>query len=117
MLSGIASSLSGLSAAQTKLATSAHNVANANTDGFKKNRVLLEEASQGGVRATIEPVETSGPVAFKETTRGFGPVEQSNVDLGEAMVDLLITQRFFEANLGALETQHKTLGSVLDILE
>ena len=117
MLSGIASSLSGLTAAQTKLATSAHNVANANTDGFKKHRVLLEEASQGGVRATIEAPDTPGSMTFKDTTRGLVPVEQSNVDLGEAMVDLLITQRFFEANLGALETQHETLGSVLDILE
>ena len=54
MLSGLASSLSGLAAAQTKLATSAHNVANANTDGFKKHRVVLEEGSQGGVRATID---------------------------------------------------------------
>ena len=117
MLSGIASSLSGLMAAQTKLATSAHNVANANTDGFKKHRVVLEEASQGGVRATIEVPETSGPVVFKETTSGVNPVELSNVDLGEAMVDLLTTKRFFEANLGALEAQHQTLGSVLDILE
>ena len=56
-------------------------------------------------------------MVFKETASGVNPVELSNVDLGEAMVDLLTTQRFFEANLGALDIQNKTLGSLLDILE
>ena len=117
MISGISSSLSGIAAAQAKISTTAHNIANAHTDGFKKHRVVLEESSVGGVQAKVDQPDIPGPVALEETDQGLELIEQSNVDLGEAMVDLLIGQRFFEANLSALEVQHDTLGSVLDILE
>ena len=117
MISGISSSLSGIAAAQTKLSATAHNIANANTDGFKKHRVILEESSAGGVLPKTEQSNTPGPVIFEETDQGHEPIEQSNVDLGEEMVDLLMSQRFFEANVGALEAQNNTLGNLLDILE
>ena len=117
MISGIASSLTGISAAQAKLSATAHNIANAQTDEFKKHRVILEESSAGGVQVKIDQPDTPGPTVFEETDQGLMPIEQSNVDLGEAMVDLLIGRRFFEANVGALKVQDDTLGSLLDILE
>ena len=116
MISGLTSSLSGLSASQTKLNVTAHNVANANTDGFKKSRTILQESVPGGVQATIQQVNTPGPVAFKDTDQGLTPVEQSNVDLGDEMVDLLSNQRFFEVNLRAVDIQDQTLGTLLDII-
>ena len=118
MVSGIYSSLSGLAAAQTKITTAAHNTANANTDGFKKHRALHQEVQpQGGVTTTVEQVDTPGPVIFRETENGLTPVEQSNVDLGEEAVNLLVGKRLYEANVRALDIQNKTLGSVLDIIE
>lgn len=118
MVSGIYNSLSGLTAAQTRITTAAHNTANANTYGFKKHRALHQEVQpQGGVTTTIEQVDTPGPVVFRETENGLIVVEQSNVDLGEEAVNLLLGKRIFEANARALGIQIKTLGSVLDIIE
>ncbi len=118
MVSGIYNSLSGLTAAQTRITTAAHNTANANTYGFKKHRALHQEVQpQGGVTTTIEQVDTPGPVVFGETENGLIAVEQSNVDLGEEAVNLLLGKRIFEANARALGIQIKTLGSVLDIIE
>ena len=118
MISGIYSSLSGMAAAQTKITTAAHNTANANTDGFKKHRALHQDVQpQGGVTTTIEQVDTPGPVVYRETESGLIEVEQSNVDLGEEAVNLMLGKRIFEANVRALGIQTKTLGSLLDILE
>ncbi len=118
MISGIYSSLSGLAAAQTKINAVAHNTANANTDGFKKHRALHQEVQpQGGVMTTIEQVDIPGPVVFRETDNGLKQFEQSNVDLAEETVNLLLGKSLFEANLRALEVQNDTIGSVLDIVE
>ncbi len=117
MIAGIYSSLSGLAAAQTKITTAAHNTANANTDGFKKQRALHQEVQTQGVATTIEQVDTPGPVIFRETEKGLIEVEQSNVDLGEEAVNLLVGKRLYEANLKALDLQNQALGSVLDIVE
>ncbi len=117
MIAGIYSSLSGLAAAQTKITTAAHNTANANTDGFKKQRALHQEVQPQGVATTIEQVDTPGPVIFRETEKGLIEVEQSNVDLGEEAVNLLVGKRLYEANLKALDLQNQALGSVLDIVE
>lgn len=118
MISGIYNSLSGLSAAQTRITTAAHNTANANTDGFKKHRALHQEVlPQGGVTTTVEQVDTPGPVISRETESGLIDVELSNVDLGEEAVNVLVGKRTYEANVRALDIQLETLGSVLDIVE
>lgn len=118
MVSGIYNSLSGLAAAQKRITTSAHNTANANTDGFKKQIVTHQNVEpQGGVTSTVEQVNTPGPVYFRETDNGLTQFEHSNVDLGEEAVNQLVGKRHYEANLRALDIQNKTLGSVLDIVE
>ena len=117
MIGGIYASLSGLAAGQTKVVTAAHNTANANTEGFKKQRVLFQEVEPQGVEATIDTVGTPGPVIFREGENGLVSTEQSNVDLAEEAVNLILGQRLYEANLRALEVQNETLGNVLDIRE
>ena len=117
MISGISNSLSGLAAAQSKINAAAHNIANANTDGFKKTRAILEESAAGGVQVTLDTVHTPGPISFKETDQGVVPIELSNVDLAEEMVELIVSKHSFQANLGALRIQDDILGSLLDIVE
>ncbi|MCH8040870.1 MAG: flagellar biosynthesis protein FlgC [Nitrospinae bacterium] len=117
MIGAIYTSLSGLAAAQTKIVTAAHNTANANTDGFKKQRVVFQETQPQGVEATVERVNTPGPVFFKETEAGSLAVELSNVDLGEEAINLMLGKRLYEANLNVLKTQNRLLGSLLDIVE
>ena len=117
MIGAIYTSLSGLAAAQTKIVTAAHNTANANTDGFKKQRVVFQETQPQGVEATVERVNTPGPVFFKETEAGSVAVELSNVDLGEEAINLMLGKRLYEANLNVIKTQNRLLGSLLDIVE
>ncbi len=117
MIGAIYTSLSGLAAAQTKIVTAAHNTANANTDGFKKQRVVFQETQPQGVEATVERVNTPGPVFFKETEAGSLAVELSNVDLGEEAINLMLGKRLYEANLNVIKTQNRLLGSLLDIVE
>ncbi|GJL52438.1 flagellar basal body protein [Candidatus Nitrospira salsa] len=114
---GLSYSLSGLAAAQAKLVTAANNIANANTTEYKKTRTTFEESSGGGVHVTLDSVQTAGPVALLESEQGLIEQELSNVDLGEELVNVLISRQSFEANLSAIAVQEHTLGSLLDIVE
>jgi len=117
MISSIYSALSGLSAFQKKIGVTANNVANVNTDGFKKSRVTMEESQPQGVQAKIEEVNTPGLLALEQTQEGESLVEKSNVDIGEEMANLIVGQRFYEVNLRTLKIEDERLGSLLDIVK
>ena len=69
MITGLSSSISALLAFGKKVAVTANNVANIQSEGFKKSRTLLEERSHGGVDAQIETVNTPGVVITEEDAR------------------------------------------------
>jgi flagellar basal-body rod protein FlgC len=117
MISAIYSALSGLFAFQKKVGVTANNVANVNTDGFKKSRVVLEESQPQGVQADIEKVSTPGPMALEQTQEGESLVEKSNVAIGEEIVNLIVGQRFYEANLRTLKAEDERLENLLDIVK
>lgn len=114
MIAGISASLSGLLAFGRKLGVAAHNIANVHTDGFKKSRLQhIESAPPGnGVVTRVQEIVTPGPTWYEDTPQGSQSVEQSNVDLGEEMVEMLVARRGFQANLRALQAQDELLGSV-----
>ncbi len=118
MLNGIPASLSGMSALGKKHQVAANNVANAHTDGFKKSRAELVEAPAPalGVEVRFRQSETPGPEVFEDTPEGKQLVEQSNVDLGEEMANLLVAQGGFEMNVAALRVQEESLGTLMDII-
>jgi flagellar basal-body rod protein FlgC len=108
------SSISGIKALSTKLAVTANNIANIETDGFKKSRAVLEEAVPDGVTVTIERVDTPG--SLLPTDDGSGQTrETSNVALGEEMINLITTHRAYEANLQPIKTWDEMMESVLDL--
>ena len=114
MSSAFGIALSAIRALFTRLDVTANNTANANTDGFKKSRVDLQEAAPGGVKVTISTVDTPGsplPPADGETVYQ----ETSNVSLEEEMVNLIITQYTFSANLKTLKAEEELQKSLLDI--
>jgi flagellar basal-body rod protein FlgC len=113
MIHGLGSSISGMRAASTKLDVSAHNTANISTDGFKKQRVNLSEAKNGGVTTSIETINDPGPSYFSP---GGAIVEASNVDLVEELVDQRIASHAFKANAAAFKTADEMQESLLDIL-
>jgi flagellar basal-body rod protein FlgC len=115
MISAIHTALSGLAAYATQLEVTAHNVANVNTDGFKKSHTEFVSVDTGGVRPVVRKDDSAGPTVLSD--RGHGPtmVELSNVDLGEEAVNLMLAQRGFEANIHTLKTADDLLGTILDM--
>jgi flagellar basal body rod protein FlgG len=116
MISGIYSSLSALFSFGKKVESNANNIANANTDGYKKTRVTLQETlPQGVVEPEVEKVNTPGPVIVKQTATGMQPVELSNVDLATELPTMQMSQRLFEANLKSLKAQLEMEDEVVDL--
>lgn len=115
MIPAIQSALSGLSAFGTKINVGANNVANANTEGFKKSRVLLASADHQGVVAQPQRVETPGPSVYEATSKGMELIEQSNVDLAQELPEMGLNSRYYQANLKTLQTADEMLGSLLKI--
>lgn len=115
MSSAMGIALSGLRAFETKLSVNANNIANVNTNGFKKSRASMQEAANGGVQVTLSQVNLPGfPVGIDEQTRE--PIESSNVDLAEEMVEQMITRYAFEANVITIKTAADMQQTLLDIL-
>ncbi len=115
MIAGIQSALSGLEAFTKKIENNANNVANMNTEGFKKSRVLLAAQPPQGVRATVEQVDLSGPVVAEPGDNGIVMIEQSNVDLGEEFPEMMLNTHGYAANLKTLQATDQMLQNMLDI--
>ncbi len=115
MISAIHTALSGLTAFAKQIEVSANNVANVNTDGFKKSRTEFVEMEPSGVLPVVQKDNSAGPAVLRDTASGPTQVELSNVDLGEEAVNQIVAQRGFEANLSTLKTADDMLGSILDI--
>jgi flagellar basal-body rod protein FlgC len=116
MVKGIPASLEAIHALAERFNRTAKNVANVNTDGYKADRVVLQEGPAGGVRAVVETDNTPGPVRLEQAESGFEPVEMSNVDLAREMTTMMVDQRHYEANLKVIKSEDERLGTTLDIL-
>jgi flagellar hook protein FlgE len=88
--------LSGLNAAQLRLDSAAHNIANTQTPGFRRQQVVLQAQPEGGVQADIAPPAQAG-----------GSLEADVVDQMSAAYS-------YKANLRTLQVQDEVLGSLLD---
>ncbi len=115
MITGIYTALSGLQAYSTRVANNANNIANVNTEGFKKDRVILSAQPPQGVRATVEEVNAPSPAVTEMTDQGSEMVKQSNVDLGEEIPDLVVNQHSYSANLKTIETTDQMMQSLLNL--
>lgn len=115
MIPAFQSALSGLRAFGTRIESNGNNIANAETNGFKKTRVILEEAKPHGVNPRIEKVKTEGTTVFQETGNGQEPVELSNVELSREIPETIINSRMYEANLKTIQVSDDMVGSLLKI--
>ena len=98
MSSAFAIASSGLQAAQLRLDSSAHNVANMNTPGFRRQAVEQQAApDQGGVQA--------------QTTR----MPEPGVALEQDVVEQMAASYAFKANVLVLRTAKEMTGSLLDV--
>jgi flagellar hook-associated protein FlgK len=87
----------GMAAAQLSLDASAHNIANAATDGFKRQRVEQAAVPGGGVDATVTTAAQAG--------------ENLNEDIVQQQVALY----GFKANALVIRAQDAMLGALLDV--
>lgn len=115
MISGYQSALSALQAFGTKIQSNANNIANANTDGFKKTRVTMAEVLPQGVRAHVDKTETAGSSILQETAEGLDVVELSNVELSSEIPDLNLNSYFYKANLKTLKAVNEMTDTLLNL--
>jgi len=119
MISALNSTVSALQAYKAQMEVTSNNVANVNTDGFKKSKATLKEGHPGDVQVDVNRVDTPGhPYRDLEGDQGDQRVEKetSNVDLAEEFPQMALTQHAYEANMKVLQAQDKLLGTTLDIL-
>lgn len=93
---GFHDSLSALKRIQEDMNFHAHNIANANTQGFNPNQTLQED------RVSISSQENT-------------PENQSRVNLAEEASKLKEDEQYYKANAKAIKVQNDTLGSMLDL--
>ena len=110
----MSSAVSAINAFDKKMAVISNNIANSQTEGFKKSRADLKEGEAGAVEVNISVVDTPGPVITVEENNGIVEKEMSNVDLAEEIPQTIIAQSGFEANLKILKTEDEMLGTLLD---
>ncbi len=107
------SSVSGVQAGFAMLNVSAHNTANLNTDGFKKQVVNLSENSTGGVSVDISQSTEPGPLY---TNSNGDIVEASNVDYLDEVVEQIKAKYLLSANIAAIQRTDEAFQSILDIM-
>ena len=112
MISAMNSAQSGISAGLKRQEVSANNVANVSTEGFKKDTVIQNEGSTGGVVVHIEKSSIPGP-QLPEADGSL--VEGSNADLAEEAVNQSIATTTLGANLAALEATQQAEKSMIDL--
>jgi flagellar basal-body rod protein FlgG len=119
MIRALYTAASGMSAQQANIDNVAHNLANANTAGFKKSRVEFEDLVYDQMRVAGAPTSTTAeaPIGL-ETGLGVRPVATSrdfasgNLRNSNGPLDLAIQgDGFFQINLPSGEIGYTRTGS------
>jgi len=97
MLAASAIALSGMSAAQIALQASAQNIANLNTQGFRRQQVQQTAVAGGGVSVALSSTTAAGP------------------SIEADVVGLLQSKNSFLANLAVFRADDRMMGSLLDV--
>ena len=114
MIPSVSSTVSALQAHNTRLGVTADNIANVNTDEFKKSRASLKEGINGDVQVDINRIHTPGRRYQEFEGDQMVEKEGSNVNLEEEIPSMMITEHSYEANLKVLQTRDRMLGTLLD---
>lgn len=88
--------LSGMNAAQVTLNASAHNIANLNTPGFRRQEVVQSAQAGGGVSTTLTTANVEG------------------ASLEADVVAQLQSKNTFLASLAVFKASNKLAGTLLD---
>lgn len=105
--------LSALGALFRKLDVTANNIANSQTNNFKKGRVEMEDVYPSGVKVNISQVNTPGD-QLPPDEKGVSQ-ESSNVNIAEELVNLIVTEHDFSANIKTIQTKDEMEKQLIDI--
>lgn len=89
---------SGMNAAMLRLESSAHNIANLQTDNFRRQEVAQESVAQGGVKASVKQAEVAGSSLVEDV------LQQHSASYA------------FISSLKLIQTEKKMMGTLLDVL-
>ncbi len=116
MISSIETALSAIHAYGTKMSVTANNVANVETEGFKKSRAILVEGTNNAVEVEVTKIVTPGPKIIEPNNDQHQPSERSNVDLSEEIPQTIINQNGYEANFTTLRARDEMTATLIDIV-
>ena len=109
----INSNVSALKALAAKQGITADNIANSETNEFKKSVAIMEESVNGAVEVKTQKINTPGIMIQQPD----GTLEEmSNVDIIQEVTGMIPTKHAYEANLKALKTTAEMEDSVLDLI-
>ncbi|MDJ0684130.1 MAG: flagellar basal body protein [Alphaproteobacteria bacterium] len=123
--------LSGLSAAATRVAVSADNIANAQTTGrigaapgsedaaYQARQVTQTAIQRGGVRTTVGPADPATVAVFDPRSplaNSDGLVAAPNVDFGQELVNQSASRTAFAASAALVRAVDEQSDTLLDIL-
>ncbi len=111
LLGAMGISHSALRVETQRVATTANNIANMNTHGFRAGRVVSVEQPTGGVSAMVEDSGAPTPIGFQ----GGEIVELSNTDLATEVVTQKMAVASYKANLAVIRTADQMLEAALDV--
>lgn len=114
MLLTFGSAISGIRAAFNVLAVSAHNTANINTEGFKKQRALLTEGKNGEVVTKIDKKDTRNGSVYQSTSQDT--VDTSNVDITQEIAGQINANHLSSANIAAFKVFDDVQKGLIDIM-
>ena len=99
----INNSMSSIYAHQDLLNSSAHNIANINTENFERSDTRIVEGANETVEATSVKIENDENNPY------------SNTDLVKEFTDQILSYQAVGANAVSIETQNQVSGTLLDI--
>ena len=123
--------VSGLRAQSKRLAVSADNVVNmsslgvhpvpalAKPEGFAPQRTVFNSQALGGVTASTTRIEPASYLSRQPEHPDADPdglMPLPNVSLEQETVEQIEALRLFQANIAAIQTQDRMLGTLLDIV-
>jgi len=116
MVTGLSSTLSSLQAHERKMASNANNIANVNTNGYKRDQVVLAEGEAGEVRVNLHKDLSPAPQDPLAPEAPSVEKELSNVDLADEITGMIPTEIGYKANLKTIQTRDEMIGTLLDTL-
>ncbi len=117
MVNTLNTSLNAIQSHFTKLQSSAKNIANLNSDGYKRERTVINEGPTGVPTANSNIDTNPGPTRMELNQDGdLVEIEMSNVDLATEIVKSMESTQAIKANLKTAQAADELLGEIIDTL-